>query len=286
MNFASQNSVCIDIEKVIYDKSPRLAKSLPGFVIRYLKRVLHQDQINKSLLDNKDVMGLDFVRNILREFNASIYVSGLENLPESGRYIVVSNHPLGGLDGLALMHVVGKVRRDIIFPVNDFLLYLPNLKELFIPINKVGKNTENAAKIESAFESDKIILYFPAGLCSRKINGKICDLEWEKTFISKARKYNRDIIPVFIDAENSNFFYRLANIRKKLGIKANIEMLYLVDEMYKQYNKKINIIFGEKIPVSFFTKDKKDNEWAAYVKEWVYSLKKNKENNVFKSVEI
>ncbi len=286
MNFASQNSVCIDIEKVIYDKSPRLAKSLPGFVIRYLKRVLHQDQINKSLLDNKDVMGLDFVRNILREFNASIYVSGLENLPESGRYIVVSNHPLGGLDGLALMHVVGKVRRDIIFPVNDFLLYLPNLKELFIPINKVGKNTENAAKIESAFESDKIILYFPAGLCSRKINGKICDLEWKKTFISKARKYNRDIIPVFIDAENSNFFYRLANIRKKLGIKANIEMLYLVDEMYKQYNKKINIIFGEKIPVSFFTKDKKDNEWAAYVKEWVYSLKKNKENNVFKSVEI
>jgi putative hemolysin len=259
---------------------------LPGFVIRYLKRVLHQDQINKSLLDNKDVMGLDFVRNILREFNASIYVSGLENLPESGRYIVVSNHPLGGLDGLALMHVVGKVRRDIIFPVNDFLLYLPNLKELFIPINKVGKNTENAAKIESAFESDKIILYFPAGLCSRKINGKICDLEWKKTFISKARKYNRDIIPVFIDAENSNFFYRLANIRKKLGIKANIEMLYLVDEMYKQYNKKINIIFGEKIPVSFFTKDKKDNEWAAYVKEWVYSLKKNKENNVFKSVEI
>lgn len=246
MDSASNTFQSIDIEKVIHNKNPRLAKALPGFIIRYLKKILHQTDINKSLEANKNVNGLDFVRNILKEFNAKINVSGLENLPETGRFIIASNHPLGGLDGLALMHVAGKVRKDIVFPVNDFLLNLPNLQNLFIPINKHGKNIENLDKLENAFNSDKLILYFPAGLCSRKTKGQICDLEWKKTFITKAIKYNRDIIPVYIDAENSKFFYRLANFRKAIGIKSNIEMLYLVDEMYKQYNKNINIILGEK----------------------------------------
>lgn len=274
----------IDVEKVIHNKNPRLAKFLPGFIIKYLKKILHQKDINKSLEENRDVNGLDFVRNILKEFNAKINVSGIENLPETGRFIIASNHPLGGLDGMALMHVAGKVRKDIVFPVNDFLLNLPNLQNLFIPINKHGKNTENLDKLEKAFESDKLILYFPAGLCSRKTKGIICDLEWKKTFITKAIKYNRDIIPVYIDAENSKFFYRLANIRKSLGIKVNIEMLYLVDEMYKQYNKNINIIFGKKISVSEFTKDKKKSEWAAYVKAKAYSIKNNYKE--LKSVEV
>ncbi len=275
MDSASNTFQSIDIEKVIHNKNPRLAKALPGFISRYLKKILHQTDINKSLEANKNVNGLDFVRNILKEFNAKINVSGLENLPETGRFIIASNHPLGGLDGLALMHVAGKVRKDIVFPVNDFLLNLPNLQNLFIPINKHGKNIENLDKLENAFNSDKLILYFPAGLCSRKTKGQICDLEWKKTFITKAIKYNRDIIPVYIDAENSKFFYRLANFRKAIGIKSNIEMLYLVDEMYKQYNKNINIILGEKISVSEFTKEKKNKEWAAYVKQKSYSLKNN-----------
>lgn len=275
MDSASNTFQSIDIEKVIHNKNPRLAKALPGFISRYLKKILHQTDINKSLEANKNVNGLDFVRNILKEFNAKINVAGLENLPETGRFIIASNHPLGGLDGLALMHVAGKVRKDIVFPVNDFLLNLPNLQNLFIPINKHGKNIENLDKLENAFNSDKLILYFPAGLCSRKTKGQICDLEWKKTFITKAIKYNRDIIPVYIDAENSKFFYRLANFRKAIGIKSNIEMLYLVDEMYKQYNKNINIILGEKISVSEFTKEKKNKEWAAYVKQKSYSLKNN-----------
>lgn len=275
MDSASNTFQSIDIEKVIHNKNPRLAKALPGFISRYLKKILHQTDINKSLEANKNVNGLDFVRNILKEFNAKINVAGLENLPERGRFIIASNHPLGGLDGLALMHVAGKVRKDIVFPVNDFLLNLPNLQNLFIPINKHGKNIENLDKLENAFNSDKLILYFPAGLCSRKTKGQICDLEWKKTFITKAIKYNRDIIPVYIDAENSKFFYRLANFRKAIGIKSNIEMLYLVDEMYKQYNKNINIILGEKISVSEFTKEKKNKEWAAYVKQKSYSLKNN-----------
>jgi len=274
----------IDIEKVIRSKNKKLARMLPRFVVSYLKRILHQNELNKALFDNKDAYGLDFVRNILKGFNVKINVSGIENLPEQGRFILASNHPLGGLDGMALMHTAGQVRRDIVFPVNDLLLNLPNLRELFIPINKHGRNNENMDVLENAFLSDKLVLYFPAGLCSRKKKGVICDLEWKKTFISKARKYNRNIIPVYIDGKNSNFFYRLANLRKLLGIKANIEMLFLVDEMYKQYNKNINITFGNPIPVSELTKDKKDNEWAGIVKEKAYSL--NKTENVFTPVEL
>ena len=155
----------------------------------------------------------------------------------TGRYIIASNHPLGGLDGVALMQVMGRKRKDIVFPVNDILLYLPNLRELFIPINKHGSNNENVEIIQKTFESEKMILYFPAGLVSRKQKGGIMDLEWRKTFISKSKQYKRDIIPVHIDGRNSSFFYSLANLRKMLNIKANIEMLFLPDEMYKQKNK-------------------------------------------------
>jgi len=265
----------IDIERVFASKNPRLLKFIPGFVISYLKRVIHQDEINAALERYKDKMGLEFIDVILEEFGAQIIVEGIENLPSTGRYIIAANHPLGGIDGMALMKVVGRVRKDILFPVNDLLLYLPNLKPLFIPINKHGRNTENLKIFDDTFASDVAILYFPAGLCSRKVKGKIIDLEWKKTFISKAKKFKRDVIPVYIRGRNSNFFYNLANWRVRLGIKANIEMLYLVDEMFKQKDKEILIRFGTPVPYQFFDNSRKDAEWAAYMKEHVYSLAHN-----------
>jgi putative hemolysin len=182
---------------------------------------------------------------------------------------------LGGLDGMALMKVVGEVRKDIVFPVNDLLMNVPNLLPLFIPINKHGSNTQNMLIMNDTFASDKTILYFPAGLCSRKQKGKILDLEWKKTFITKARTYKRDIIPVHINGRNSDWFYNLAKWRKRLGIKANIEMLYLVDEMYKQNNKNISITFGK--PISWTTFDNRfpDIIWAKKVKQHVYTLGSN-----------
>ena len=178
---------------------------------------------------------------------------------------------------MALMHAVGKIRPDIAIPANDFLLHLPNLRPLFIPVNKHGSNAENIVHFDETFKSNKTVLYFPAGLCSRKIKGNIVDLEWKKTFLSKARKTNRDIIPVHISGRNSNFFYNLANLRKWLGLKANIEMLYLVDEMYKQESKELVITFGRPIPVSVFDKSLNDKKWAEKIKEHVYSLKDNPE---------
>lgn len=262
----------INLEKVISGKNPRLLKVLPGFIIRYLKNVIHQEELNKTIYENRDKFGIDFVNAILKGFGAIIESRGVENLSLAGRQILASNHPLGGLDGLALMREVAKIRTDFLFPVNDILMNLPNLKELFIPLNKHGSNAENVKIFNDSLESDKLILFFPAGLVSRKSKNGIIDLEWKKTFIAKAIKYQRDIIPVHISGQNTGFFYNLASLRKKLNIKANIEMLYLVDEMFKQKEKKITITFGKPIPVGVFDKRFTQTEWAELVKNFVYQL--------------
>ena len=268
----------IDVEALLRSKSPKLLRIIPGFVISYLKRIIHQDEINKALHDFKDYYGLDFIDRILSVFGADIRVEGLENIKPGQRYIIASNHPLGGLDGMALMQAVGKVRCDILFPVNDLLLFLPNIRSLFIPINKHGSNSQNLKILDDSFASDSTILYFPAGLCSRKQRGGILDLEWKKTFLTKAKKFQRDIIPVHIDGRNSNFFYNLALIRKLLGIKANIEMLYLSDEMFKQKEKHICIRFGKPIPYTTFTKAHSDQEWSQKLKDHVYAIGKGEDN--------
>lgn len=262
----------IDIRKVMADKNPKLPKLLPNFIIRYLERVIHVEELNDFIERNNNKFGLDFVKAALDEFGVNIHVNGEENIPETGRFLFASNHPLGGLDGMALMLVVGRKRKDVLFPVNDILMNIPNLQELFIPINKHGSNAENVRIIDDTFAGEKTMLYFPAGLCSRKKNKTIVDLEWKKTFISKSKRHKRDIVPVYVEGKNSNFFYSLANLRTKLGIKANIEMLYLVDEMFKQKNEDIVITFGEAVPYSTFDKSKTDREWAIEMKRKVYQL--------------
>lgn len=262
----------IDVEKVIASKSQKLVNLLPGFIIRYLKNIIHQDEINDFLYNHRDKYGVDFVKAVLDYFEVNIQVEGLENLPSSGRYVVVSNHPLGGLDGMALMKVISEKRNDFVFPVNDLLLFIPNVRDLFVPINKHGKNIENIRTYDETFASDQLLLYFPSGLVSRKRKGIIRDPEWKKTFLTKARKFNRDIIPVHIGGKNSNFFYNLANIRKAFNIKSNIEMLYLPNEMFKQKDKNIPITFGEPLPIGTFDKSQKDIEWAALIREHIYTL--------------
>lgn len=264
----------IDLEKVIASKNPRLLKLLPGFVLRYIKRVIHQDELNDAIYRNRDKFGYDFVMASLEEFGAKVNVQGLENIPKEGGCIVASNHPLGGLDGVAMMSVVGGVRKDIRFLVNDLLLNLKNYGDFFVPVNKHGKNSkENMRLYEEIYASDQCVLIFPAGLVSRRQSGNyIMDLEWKKSFINKSIKYNKPIIPTFIGGFNSNFFYNLAFYRKKLGIKANIEMFYLVDEMYKQRGKTIDFVFGKPIYPEAFTPDHTEHHWAQEVKKHVYAL--------------
>lgn len=265
----------IDVEGILKSKNPRLLKLLPGFVIRYLKRIIHQDVMNKFLLENNEVYDVDFANKVIELFNTKIVIVGEENIPKDGNPIIVSNHPLGGLDGIVLISTMGKYRNDLVFPVNDLLLFLRNLNGIFLPINKHGRNPSEAVRIfDQAFASKtNALLYFPAGMCSRKIKGKIVDLEWKKTVITKAKKYQRDIIPIYFEGRNRNFFYNLSNIRKFFGIKANIEMLYLADEMFHQYNKTFTIHIGKPIPAETFTREKTDIQWAEWLKNKVYKLK-------------
>jgi putative hemolysin len=265
----------IDIERVFSAKNPRLAKNMPGFIFGMLKRIIHQDEINDFMFRNKDKWGLDYVQAILEGFQISSEVTRWPVLVPSGRYLIASNHPLGGMDGIALLHETGKINKEVVFPVNDLLMNLPNLYELFIPVNKHGSNAENIRLFNETFLSDALILYFPAGLVSRKQSGIIRDVEWKKTFLTKARLSNRDIIPVYIEGRNSNFFYNLANLRKKLGIKSNIEMLFLPHEMYKQINKVIRITYGNPIPIGVFDKSRTDQQWASLIRDHVYKLANN-----------
>ncbi len=263
----------IDLKKVIRNKSPRLAKLMPWFVLNYLRKIVHEEDLNGFVARQGHRRGLDFLFAILEEFGVKMVLIGKENIPETGRCLLASNHPLGGLDGIAFMVAVSQVRKDFIFPVNDILLSFDSMKEFFIPINKHGSNAENVRIINETFASDKTLLYYPAGLVSRKKKGVIKDLEWKKTFITKTKQHKRDVIPVYMEGRNSNFFYNLSNLRTRLGIKANIEMLYLVDETYKQFDKTIHIVFGEPIAWETFDRSKSDLEWAAIVRDKVYELK-------------
>lgn len=262
----------IDVEKVISGKNPKLLKILPKFAVNYLKRILHQDRLNAIINRHRDKKGIAFLDAVLTEFNVKIRVVGEEHFQRDKNYVVISNHPLGGLDGMALMLVIGRMNPEIAMTANDFLLYVENLKSLFVPVNKHGSNADNIALINQAFASNKVIIFFPAGLCSRKIEGQIVDLEWKKTFLSQARKFGRDIMPVHISGKNSQFFYNLARFRKRIGLHTNLEMLYLVDEMFKQDNKDIVITFGKPISIDFFNKQLKDRDWASELRKHVYKL--------------
>jgi putative hemolysin len=268
----------VDVREVFRKKNPNLARFIPGFVFRYLKRIIHQDEINEVMPRIQHLEGLEFVRAGLDHFGINIRSYGEEHIPRDGRFIFVANHPLGGLDGLVFAKEVGDIFPNVQFIVNDILLNIENLNPIFVPVNKHGKqSTEYVRKIEDTYRSDAQVLNFPAGLCSRKIKGEIVDLEWHKSFINKAKKHQRDIIPVYISGRNSNFFYNLAKIRAFLGIKANIEMLYLPNEMFKQKVKNIDIIFGKPIDYRMLDKRFTPREWAQKIKNHVYQLGKDRE---------
>ena len=265
----------VDVEQVLFSKNPSLKKRVPGFFIRYLKRIVHQNELNEFLQTRGHLHDAEFIKAGLDYFNIKYNVSGSGNIPPEGRFIFVSNHPLGGLDGLVFIHELSKYFSQLKFPVNDILMNIKNLSGIFLPVNKHGAQGREAAKlIEEAYASDWQILYFPAGLCSRKKNGVIRDLQWHKSFISKAIQHKRDIVPAFFSGRNSNFFYNLSNIRTFLGIRSNIEMLYLADEMFRQKGKEINLVFGKPISWQIFDNTMTHPEWADWVKERSYELER------------
>jgi putative hemolysin len=270
------NSIQLDIERILQQRVPTIAKKIPRFALNYLIRTVHQKEINDILTRYHDKEGVEFMIELLDYFKLTLKIVGEENIPTSGRYTFVSNHPLGGLDGICLSAVIGeKFQGKIKYPVNDLLLNLPNLKSIFIPINKHGaQGRKNARIMDEAYLSDNQIITFPAGMCSRKENGVLNDSEWKKSFIQKSIEYQRDIVPIYFGGENSSFFYRLARFRKKLGFKVNYEMIYLPDEIFTNKTRTFTIYFGKPISWETFNKDKSASQWAAWVKEIAYNLVK------------
>ena len=267
----------IDLDKVLADKMGARAKYVPGLLKSWLKKIIHQDEVNDFLWESRDKTGVEWLDACVKYLDMTLVVEGRENLPskDDGRlYTFVSNHPLGGIDGVALGSIIGRhYDGNFRYLVNDLLMNLPGLAPLCIPINKTGRQSRNfPAMVEAGFKSDHHMLMFPAGLCSRMTNGVIRDIPWKKTFISKSVEAQRDVVPIHFSGQNSNFFYKLANFCKKAGIKFNIAMLFLVDEMYKNVHGKFTVTIGKPIPWQTFDKSKSPAAWAQWVQDKVYEL--------------
>ena len=266
----------IDIEQILKDKMGAKAKLVPRLLVNWLKRIVHQDQVNAFLWDSRDKVGVDWLEECVRYLDMTLEIEGRENLPspDDGRfYTFVSNHPLGGEDGVALGAIIGRhYDGHFRYLVNDLLMNLPGLAPVCIPINKTGNQSRNfPAMVETGFKSDYHMLMFPAGLCSRKNKGVISDIPWTKTFVSKSVEYKRDVVPIHFSGQNSNFFYRLANFSDRC-LPFNLAMLFLVDEMYKNVHKTFRITIGKPIPWQTFDKSRTPKDWAQYVREQVYRL--------------
>lgn len=272
----------IDIDKILAAKMGAKARYVPRFLVNYLKRIIHQDWLNSFILREEGVVGVRWMEDCMKYLDLKIKVEGREDLPSDAdgqRFTFVSNHPLGGADGVVLGAVIGRHYDErICYLANELLMNLEGIAPLFVPINKTGRQGREVPKmVEAAFAGDKHLIMFPAGLCSRKIDGVIQDVPWSKTFISKSVEHQRDIVPIHFGGRNSDFFYRLANISKRLGIKFNIAMLYLVDELFKAQHNTFTVRIGKPIPWQTFTKDKTPQQWAAEVRETVYQLNSPKQ---------
>lgn len=270
----ADNKRFIDVHGIFREKRPTVYRFTPDFLINALCRLLHEDEINNFIKKNGHLSEFEFITKVLEEFDVTLNVRGTDHIPAQGGCVIASNHPLGGLDALALIHAVSEVRNDLRFIVNDVLLQLENLKGIFTGVNKFGRNRNEVLNtIDELYASGKTILIFPAGLVSRKNkNGLIRDLEWKKSFVNKSRKYGLPVIPVHINGRNSDRFYNLARWRKSMGIRVNIEMMLLPDEMYRQKGKTIDIIFGEPwYPDEKFS-HLNDYSVASMIREHVYEL--------------
>ena len=266
----------IDIERVLREKAPQKYRYIPRFVVSYLRRIAHEDELNSFLRSAHGLKGVAYLHAILRFLDVKVQVEGKENLPpqDAAPCIFACNHPLGAIDGVAVGavlgdHYGGRVR----YLVNDLLMNVEGIAPLCIPINKTGAQSRQLPRqISDGLSGPNHFIFFPAGLCSRRHRGVVCDPEWGKQFIVQSVKMHRDVVPLHFSGCNSDFFYRLANLRAALKLKLNIEMMYLADEMMKNRGKTFTLTIGKPIPWHTFDSSRRPKEWSQYVKDIVYKL--------------
>jgi putative hemolysin len=263
----------IDIENAFKKSKSGFLRSLPHFVVNLIIKFIRQDEMNATIYRSRELTGIPFINDVLEGWDVKLVIRGKENVPSTGRFIFAGNHPVGGIDALAFFSTIYSFFPEVISPSNELLYLIPNLRPAMLGINVFGKNNrETVAKLEELFGSDKQIMIFPSGEVSRRHKGVISDPVWQKTFITKAIQYKRDIIPVHISGRNSGLFYFIANLRNRLGIKMYIETLILPREMMNQRNSTVILTIGKPIPYQSFTVDRTHGEWAQIIKEKVYDI--------------
>ena len=270
--YNERESYLVDIEEIL---GPKLRKKLPRFAINFLKRRLHQDQVNEAIMGANPYYGAGFFDEALKYLNITYRTRGEEKLDKDKKYIFVCNHPLGGPEALIIGSVLYRLYGDgFRVPVTPLLAHLKPLSEFFVPVNNLSSKQSLylGVRIAEMFTSDKQVLVFPAGLCARKIKGKITEMPWKKMFVTQAKRYGRDVVPVHISGHNSRWYFFLAKLSRFLHLKINIGMLYLVDELFKQCGNEFVITFGDPVPYTTFDKSKSDRDWAADMQERVKAL--------------
>lgn len=267
-----RESYLVDINKIL---GPKLSRKLPGFVIRFLKRRLHQDQINEAIMQAECPVGAGFFDEALSYLNITFRMRGQENLSRDRLYVFACNHPLGGPEALIIGSVFYRLYGDgFRVPVTPLMAHLKPLAEFFVPVNNLSskQSRDLGARIADMFASEQQVLVFPAGLCAKKIKGKVTEMPWKKMFVTQARRHQRDVVPVHISGHNSKWYFFLSRLSKLLRLKINIGMLYLVDELFKQRGNEFVITFGKPVPYETFDRSKSDLQWAAEIKDQVEAL--------------
>ena len=271
----------INVDAVVKNRLPRHYRYIPRFLIKWLENIICQKRLNELLVELHGLYDAEFCRGLLKALNITYKIKNEENLPspENKRFILVSNHPLGALDGVVMIdYLTQRYGGNVKFVVNDLLMAVQPLSGVFVPINKHGRQSRKASTdIDEAFASNDPVIVFPAGMCSRRQpDGSICDLEWKKMFVNKAVEYGRDVVPVFFEAQNSSFFYKFAKFRSRIGMKFNIEMILLPREMVNKQDAKFEMTIGTPISYQSLKTGKQAQQQAAEIKEIVYNLKNTK----------
>ncbi len=276
--------ITINVRRVLTERlGERRMRRIPGFAVKWLEKFICQDRLNKLLRDNYPSTGADFCSGVLRDLSVNYEVVHPERLPDASspsdcRVLFVCNHPLGGLDGMILIDMLTRhccpPEEKLGFVVNDLLSAVKPLGDVFIPVNKHGRQSrEAAARVESVFMGSGPLVMFPAGMVSRRRKGVIADLRWNPMFVRRAVKSSRDIIPLRFDGANSSFFYKFAALREKLGFRFNIEMIRLPAEVIRSEGKTFTITVGERIPYTELLKQLDPAAEAARIRSLIYELK-------------
>ena len=265
----------LDVEKVL---GPKLMKKLPRFAVNFFKRRIHQDEINDCIMHAEHYKGAGFFDEALKYVDITFQIRGEENLDPGKKYLFAGNHPLGGPEALIIGSVFRRIYGDgFKVPVNHLLANLKPLNEFFVPVRVYGsnRNRELGEQIADMFRSDYQVLVFPAGMCARKIKGKVTEMPWKKMFITQSRRFERDVVPIHISGFNSRRFFFFTKLSTFLKLKFNLGMIFLVDELFNKKGQEFVVTFGKPVPYTTFDKTKTDLQWAAEIKDQVEALSKN-----------